>query len=67
MQSAKPNPRRAEPPFAMVEVVRGLIRSLGVQGAARRMNLGREATLAIAAGARVDKGTLALAERALEI
>ena len=44
---------------------RAFISECGVSGAARRLNLGREATLALAAGATVDRGTLALAERAI--
>jgi hypothetical protein len=58
--------RRIEPPPTLVDKARSLIAEHGVRNAARLLNLGREATLAIAAGAKVDRGTVALAAQAIE-
>jgi hypothetical protein len=60
------NRRGVEPPEALIARARELIAEHGVRGAARKLNLSREATLGLAAGAPVDRGTLSLAERALE-
>ena len=66
MRTPNNNRRGTEPPAAIVDKARTLIALRGVRGAALELNLGREATLALAAGAHVDRGTLALAERAIE-
>jgi len=66
MQTTKTNRRGVEAPAALVARARLLVSAHGVSRAARELNLGREATLALAAGAPVDRGTLALAEQALE-
>ena len=57
--------RRTRPPESVTDAVRALIAAHGVRRAARLLTLGREATLAIAAGASVDRGTVALAMQAL--
>lgn len=66
MQTTNTGQRRVEPPPLLVSAARNLIAESGVRGAARLLNLGREATLAIAAGAKVDRGTIAIAEKALQ-
>jgi hypothetical protein len=65
-QTSNTKGRGAEPPASLVGRARRLIAERGVREAARELNLGREATLALAAGAPVDRGTLSLAERAIE-
>jgi hypothetical protein len=67
MPTPKANRRGIEPPPELVARARLLVSEHGVRSASRALNLGREATLALAAGATVDRGTLALAERAVEV
>lgn len=61
-----PQRRGVLPTEGVVAYARDLISELGVRGAAKTLALSRTATLALAAGAPVDRGTLALAERAIE-
>lgn len=42
------------------EIARSFVRELGPNGAARKLGVGRETALSLAAGARVNRGTLAL-------